>query len=271
MNSDSHFLIGNSHHICEDYALSGQKGKIHYAIVADGCSASNDVDIGARILAKTAESVINVVYESHYLSQFYWDMIGRMIISNAQKTIRSLGVSDTALDSTLLFAIGIEGQKQISIFVYGDGAFAYYDFDNKLHVIDIEYISGAPYYLSCRLNEERKNGYFQQYPDEVIVTHYIENETGNLEVYHRLTQPNYFELCFDIHAENYISVLSDGVKTFQGMDFLDTATEFMSFKNHTGEFVKRRMNAIKRKCDKEGIKYQDDISMAGIYLRDKNE
>jgi len=101
MNSDSQYLIGHSHHVCEDYALSGFYNGLHYAIVADGCSASKDVDIGARVLAKSAEGVIRSVYEHHYQPHYYWDIVGKMIISNAQKTIRSLGVPDTALDSTL--------------------------------------------------------------------------------------------------------------------------------------------------------------------------
>jgi len=266
MNSDSHFLIGHSHNVCEDYALSGKHDDLHYAIVSDGCSASKDVDIGARILAKTAESVIKAVYTHPYQPHYYWNIIGSMIISNAQRTIRSLGIADTALDATLLFAVGYEDRESFSLFAYGDGSFSYYDIDNKLHIIDIEYESGAPYYLSYRLDKQRQEGYRENFPGKVNINHYYENDDGKLDIKVGSVEHYDFEFCLDVPVGSYISVFSDGTHTFSGLKFTETAKEFMNFKNHTGDFVKRRMNVIKRRCDKEGIKYSDDVSMASIYV-----
>lgn len=266
MNSDSQYLIGHSHHVCEDYALSGFYEGLHYAIISDGCSSSQDVDIGARVLAKSAEGVIRSVYEHHYQPHYYWDIVGKMIVSNAQKTIRSLGVPDTALDSTLLFVIGYEDSPNVNMFAYGDGVFSYYDFDDKLHVIEIEYESGAPYYLSYRLDEQRRNGYNQQYPGAVGIIHYIENYNGELEVQNRMEEWTHFELCFSAQPNGYVSALSDGVKTYKGLDFPNVMKDFMGFKNSQGEFVKRRMNALKRRYDRDGLKHDDDISMASIFI-----
>jgi hypothetical protein len=266
MNSDSQYLIGHSHHVCEDYALSGFYEKMYYAIIADGCSSSQDVDIGARVLAKSAEGVIRSVYEHHYQPHYYWDIVGKMIVSNAQKTIRSLGVPDTALDSTLLFIVGYENSPIVNMFAYGDGVFSYYDFDDKLHVIDIEYESGAPYYLSYLLDKQRQEGYHQQFSGDVLITHYIENHIGELETYNRMNEYVGFELCFSAQPKGYISALSDGVKTFHGLDFPNVMKDFMGFKNSQGEFVKRRMNALKRRYDRDGLKHDDDISMASIFI-----
>ena len=55
MNTDFYCEIGDSHVACEDYALAGKiNDNISYAIVADGCSSSPNVDVGARVLAHAA-------------------------------------------------------------------------------------------------------------------------------------------------------------------------------------------------------------------------
>jgi len=268
MNVDHQFFIGHSHHVCEDYALSGNHKGLYYGIVADGCSSSEDVDIGARILAKSAEGVIKTVYDGAEHPQFYWDVFGKMIISNAQRTMRSLGVPDTSLDATLLFIIGNERHDFFSIFAYGDGIISYYDSDGLLHVYDIEYESGAPFYLSYLLDEDRRVGYANQFRGDLITTHYKENDNGELIIFHKTKESYNAGICFNVQVSSYVSVLSDGVKTFHTPEFqfITVMKEFMGFKNNQGDFVKRRMNAIKRRCDKEGIKYNDDISMASIYL-----
>ena len=55
MNTDCYYEIGHSHIFCEDYALAGIVNNIGYAIVSDGCSSSDNVDVGARVLAHIAK------------------------------------------------------------------------------------------------------------------------------------------------------------------------------------------------------------------------
>ncbi len=176
MNSDSHYLIGHSHQICEDYALSGKRDGFHYAIISDGCSSSDYVDIGARILAKTAENVIRE-FSRHldfYQSSLY-DVIGDMIITNAQKIVRGMGLPDTSLDATLMIALCKEEKSDQAydgiFYVYGDGVCAYTDHENKLHKIEVEYKSGAPLYLSYRLDQGRYEQYLHQFGLDVEIKH----------------------------------------------------------------------------------------------------
>ena len=66
MNEDCYFEIGHSHTICEDYALTGKINEnLSYAIVCDGCSASDTVDLGARILAHTAREYLISYYQKY--------------------------------------------------------------------------------------------------------------------------------------------------------------------------------------------------------------
>jgi len=69
---DSFFFIGDSHEICEDYAVSGihhlneaETNIVPYGIVGDGCSAAKNVDFGSRFLVKAAENNIQ-----HFFSNF---------------------------------------------------------------------------------------------------------------------------------------------------------------------------------------------------------
>lgn len=63
MKTDSCYFIGKDHRICEDYAISGVKNNIAYAIVSDGCSASLDVDFGSRVLALSARETLQTLTE----------------------------------------------------------------------------------------------------------------------------------------------------------------------------------------------------------------
>ena len=55
MNADHYYTIGNSHSVCQDYAISGLVENGAYAILSDGCSSSPDVDVGARMLSLSAK------------------------------------------------------------------------------------------------------------------------------------------------------------------------------------------------------------------------
>jgi len=61
MNDDSIFTIGKTHRICQDYAHTGNKNGMFYAILSDGCSSSEHTDLGSRIMVKTAEKYIEEI------------------------------------------------------------------------------------------------------------------------------------------------------------------------------------------------------------------
>ena len=55
MNADYYIEKGQSHDFCEDFALAGKIGESAYAILSDGCSSSEHVDLGARLLVHAAK------------------------------------------------------------------------------------------------------------------------------------------------------------------------------------------------------------------------
>ena len=55
---DSHYTIGKLHLCCEDYGCHGRTPLPH-VILADGCSAAPDSDVGARLLVLNARRLLN--------------------------------------------------------------------------------------------------------------------------------------------------------------------------------------------------------------------
>lgn len=53
-------FIGHDHTVCEDYALADTFLDTAYAVVCDGCSASPEVDFGARCMAMSAKRAIRL-------------------------------------------------------------------------------------------------------------------------------------------------------------------------------------------------------------------
>jgi hypothetical protein len=54
---DSHYTIGKLHLCCEDYGCHGRTPLPH-VILADGCSAAPDSDVGARLLVLNARRLL---------------------------------------------------------------------------------------------------------------------------------------------------------------------------------------------------------------------
>src|ERR1017187_1833610 len=113
MNCDHHFEIGNSHRICEDYALSGQTKEVTYVILSDGCSSGIDVDVGARLVALSARRTL---FENGF--EMSYDTFGKVTLFNLDKISSYLSLHPLALDATLLVT-WIRNNK-FTTYIYGD-------------------------------------------------------------------------------------------------------------------------------------------------------
>ena len=261
MNIDNDYTIGHDHVICEDYSLSyvdAQFGDA-VAVVCDGCSASIDVDLGARILAKSAQNTILL----HGLLDY--DLFGATTILNAKKIFDVLPtLHQQALDATLLIAYVKDGL--MTCYMYGDGVFIHKS-KNNTRLVHIDFLSGAPAYLSYNLDPKRK----ERYNTEANMSkHVVDTIDGSFEP----KSLNPFQpviITSPVNDGDIISVCSDGINSFRKADnepisWKDLVEEYAGYKNFTGEFVKRRMNAFKRKCAKELTTHSDDISVASIII-----
>lgn len=264
MNTDHYFAIGQTHEVCEDYALSGVTNGVGYAIVCDGCSSSEGVDFGARALAYTARLFITAHTDIFFTGSP--DEIGKLIIDRA-KMLTEFGISRRALDATLVVA-AVRGDT-LRICLWGDGVAAIRR-PSGSSAYHVDYESNAPYYLSYGLDPARQLAYRDEFNLPKKVTFYV---TGNPPMRNEVLNDYWAssEFSHKVAAGDIVAVTSDGINTFRKPDtellpweaMLD---EFTGFKNTNGTFVTRRMKFFQRHCAKELITHDDDISVAAIVV-----
>lgn len=264
MNADHTFWIGKDHIICEDYSLSGVLDAMSYAVVCDGCSASPDVDMGARIIAHSAKELL--FHQINIDVPTYYEEFGMGVIEQSAKAISAFKyISPNALDATLLVVWVRNGQYMV--YAYGDGAIVHIRKD-KVTTTHIELTSGAPDYLSYRLDKERKARYDSLAKGEKIISTW----GSNLSVVRKSVPPFHPVIVSgEIEEGDIIGICSDGINSFRMPDdnpivWMDLIQEFFGYKTATGQFVLRRIAAFNRKCAKENITHYDDISVASIII-----
>jgi hypothetical protein len=151
MNTDAYYEIGSSHRVCEDYALAGQYEDMAYAIVSDGCSSSENSDVGARLLSHIAKGALICLKGRGLLDNaLFPDTFRELVVGKSIEIKKSLGLSTDAFDATLL--VSIVYNNKVTYLGWGDGYFILVIDNNSIIAYDIKYSSGAPYYISYEMN-----------------------------------------------------------------------------------------------------------------------
>jgi hypothetical protein len=284
---DHYYKIGDTHDECQDYAISRiWDNGLAFTCIADGCSSSHDrcrsVDVGARILALSAEHVLKGLTKNKrriaHLKEFFFDKrshgnLGDLIILFAKNTIDHLmdeEDSEYALDSTLLITIADE--ENALVFVFGDGIVAIEYEDGSKSYYEVDYSKGAPYYLSY-LNNPSRQKLFGKLEQEMTISGIEDPENTELDVCisPKEDRLDLFHHWSSSYVEGYkrISIMSDGFGSFEDADKNPVGSgvvvkEATNFKNSVGSFLQRRMKTMMRKYDKKEIGHYDDISIATI-------
>ena len=284
MHADSYFRTGKIHSVCEDYALADNNNGYPVIILSDGCSSSKHTDVGSRILAHCCRSrlksvdIFKIAERENFtdMLSFYEDYI-KSAIWPADATRRQMGLPEECLDATLLVALTLPGEVIVSI--AGDGVFAVHDpKDNHLKIIQIEYLTNAPYYLSYQLDPQRAENFRNEFTVVKKIHEYTLNlDTNDLVHIDQKTSDDlishwhFYKSDYDI-----IALFSDGVETFRlntakGLltgKVYEVVDELTNFKTIKGAFVQRRCKSFFKHCEKTKMQHDDDFSMAAIYLRD---
>ena len=276
MNADTFFTQGNSHRICQDYAIHGPD----YVIVSDGCSGAPDSDFGARLLTKAA-----VLHLSETIIPSY-----DRILASSLAYCRAIDLDTNALFATLLIAKATKTDVEINI--AGDGLVAIKKKSGLIDVIKINYPMSAPLYLRYFLNATDCGNFFGNYGGAYTETSYTINHDGSvqdLEVENctfprpdlRSFSPDfdYYKLyVVDRETTECVAIFSDGVTSFQKfvevgagktMELIpeeEIIKEILSFRGYQGEFVQRRCNRAFNVFEKNGWHNFDDFSVGVIHL-----
>jgi hypothetical protein len=282
MNSDSFFVIGADHDICQDYVANHNNGVKSYIVLADGCSGSKDSDVGARVLVKTHELYIPAmgVMDFDEFSKRSRSLYTQ-IIEEAQSNSKALELDPMALDATLMSIISNKS-GEFMVTCYGDGVVAFGRRDGIIETYSVSYKEGYPNYVSYQLSPERKEKFDEKTGNYKEVTlELIDGDKAPLKQKYRSAAP--FETYLGSKDKYlWVAVMSDGVQSF--MERVDDKTsmtkesvpthevirELLAFKSFTGSFVKRRMKRFLETCKDRQWTHSDDLSVGVVYLGEEN-
>ena len=241
--TDSIFKIGSSHEVCEDYAYAGAE----FAGISDGCSGSNNTDVGARLLLHSA-------YRQTLDCEPDPDPI------SVAKTLCPRHLSDS-LYATLLYSWMDVGDIKVKF--QGDGFLAFRCRHTGIWFVTHKEFIGPngesmPPYPIYRSNDK----YFDLDIKCTTTSFYVDkgtrtNKDCHIGVYHDEMYK------FSPSRTDVVLVGSDGWSTFP-IPFEEIIVDLLDFKNFKGQFIKRRVNAQLKKW---GMEHFDDISLAGISVQ----
>ena len=248
INVDHFLKMGDSHEICEDYIISGE-GTFPWVILADGCSSSNFVDVGARILCHIARQHIR-----GFLPHYNWEgfipqnyhIMGLRIINKANFIRDQLSLPFSSLDATLI--VSYVTKNCICTYIYGDGYILIEDVDGNFSRYEIEYTPNAPQYLSYVVDHKRELEYKSKNVRKALKV--IGNDLVQKDGINLLTDTFFF--CFPRENIKSFLIASDGIGSFSNITVDQIQEEFSRFKKSKAKikFVKRRVGNAIRKLEK---------------------
>lgn len=293
MISDSFFVQGVSHQVCEDYALSGPG----YAIVSDGCSNGGgprmDTDWGARILCKTTELMIDG-------PNFSYPAALKAIGWKARQIMEHLpNLNKGCLTATLLTLNAIDQKESFKVRIIGDGVVGGKRKDGrwKIHVLDF---NGAPYYLKYHIFDEDQL-YFDNFGDKYTITTYfgrlmdesLAEETPDhmerwgqvmsvAEKEYTINPGDSHDFSFPMEEYEFAFVCTDGIQSFyktitaegskhnETIFVLDAMRVLFDFVNFRQGFAQLQANWAFRQdktgtFQRRGWKNSDDVAAGVIY------
>ena len=268
---DSYYTIGKLHLFCEDYVGQGWQ-PLPYVILADGCSAAPDSDLGARLLVLTARRLLPRFalkgYDLAERTARHWSL-GRRIIRRAARQVRDLGVDTAVLDATLLIA-WCDGEA-IHGHLYGDGCIATRQADGSVRAIQIEYAENAPFYLSYLLDAKRCALYCEAVGNAQMAQSIHEFGEGEATARQAaFDAPIVFSFPLTTFPE--VAVATDGlhslmnVETGKRVEILEVARRLLDFPNLEAGFMKRQIRSVLVEYGQQKVFNLDDVGM-GVFVR----
>jgi len=248
LSIDSFVVMGGGHDICQDYA----KTTDNVIIVCDGCSSSSDSDFGAQVLARS----ISHKFKDIMVNQEDFRKGISDSIFTAHQLSSVLKLPNESLDATAV--VGVVHGDKIHFFMAGDGAFAWKYKGIDANYVMVQYIAGAPEYLSYTLEDARHKKYHEWFGNKRTLQ--CEGNIDIIDLPDVNDKPIY---CLSDDTKNleWAAVFTDGVSSFQGKNSFDIMKELTNFKNFRGKFMKRR---AKRFFTDNKVYHDDDVACAAV-------
>lgn len=289
MGSDAGMIIGETHLVCQDYArtldapipgmdyttMGREEGPLpheQWAFVSDGCSGSPDTDVGSRLLVLSAiESILQGVspFEEHSTTTN-----PKAIALLASYSAKQLGLHPHAIDATLIAIRHDAEAKGFGFMMAGDGVIGLKQ-GEAIHLLEINYPSGCPYYLSYELDEHRKKE-FNKHPAGIKRSSFKSKDGWESRgeetikgggVYASFWPANPGDIAFAI-TDGASSVMKsttkETTKTKSSVKLIEVVDKLVAFKGTQGQFVSRRLRGFQKEAKAENWSNHDDIGLAAI-------
>jgi len=284
MNIDAATVATKSHQYNQDYALPFYKDGINGVVVCDGCSGTPHSDVAARLLAFSFVDLIdNIFYNEHKVNVFYErkkDYEGHLInriLQDIDTDVFNIRISSVYENKTLNYThifdattiVAAENGDNVLIKMYGDGALKIKQKNGTELFYKIEPCNGYPPYLFYLKNEERLAEFLKQENSEIEKTTIIRNTKLDINSVmvcaDKMKWPS-LNLKFKTEDLEYIMLCTDGVSSFPNTKWVEVVDELTNFKSLKGEFMQRRLKAMMKKYNKEGLYNADDLTVGIIHF-----
>jgi hypothetical protein len=235
------------------------------AVVCDGCSSSENSDIGSRLLSIIAKDAMceifkrDLVYEEHIREYIIRKMI------EVKKCCSFLNT--TFFDSTLMIIVKPK-DFYARVLVYGDGVIFKKEKDSpNIELCEISFSHNAPYYLNYKTDFKRDSLYLKNSSEEICC------RTGFAIGDHNIPVADAIPAFYTINGgePDFIGIASDGISqllnrnTGTMLPTEEVIKNLTDFKTTNGQFVKRRVKRAMDEYAKNGIIPVDDLSLAVIH------
>jgi len=255
LHTGSHYIMGATHTECQDFTLHG-KNPIPHIIVCDGCSSSLGSHVGAKILAKTAQYLIQQNNIPNYHD------FGEYIIQKSQRIVSKMGLLDCVLDSTLL--VGFVQNDVMTVYMYGDGCILYEKTQGGIESINIEFADNTPYYLTYWLQESYQQAYASRGEDLM----YIHDSQHPQDNPYAFAKPLVYH--FPLVEYKTIALASDGATSCVNLEtgfkepLANIATQLLCNMEIPilPNFVEQHVLSMKQHYAKQHIRILDDLAVS---------
>ncbi len=279
--TDHYFHIGKIHLVtgkpCQDYATSVVYDGAAIAIISDGCSTGGDTDIGSRILALSAAKAIREhwFFNRNIKETAPWEInLSQKIVLTGIRQILGLQLKDTLATCVYAYISPLGG----FVHVQGDGIVTLKYQNGRIVMSQFKWENNAPFYPAyeevglVNFLEAHGNNLNATRLSEERYVYETEGEFTALDTKYYTLSDGIQGITINIGAKAlseqlaFIAIFSDGVTQIENLDWKEAVVMFMTFKNATGEFAKRRMIRGIKDVQKIGKGPLDDIAYAVIRI-----
>ena len=271
ISTDAHYIIGDEHDYCQDYAIAGSFNDKNFAVVCDGCSSANDSDLGARLLALAfKQSVFDLSFNSE---TFPLDQLRRNLMTSCLAAQAITHIHDQSFYATIVGAV--QEDNNVWVWMQGDGVFAVKHRDGKVSIYSSNnHKFNAPAYLAYLWDKHDTDGYSRMGEEtinsKIVLLDGARIENTIIDTFPSEAYRSTYLMKFDVNDIESVVLFSDGIDSFR-TDMDDAFDKMTQFPNLNGSFIRRKMKAMKKQWNKDGLSHYDDIGVAAIVFTHEDQ